>query len=92
MLDWLVQAWGEFTRADIRTSFECCGQSLNGSPAQITCLKEGKTQEAVFQRVVDVWDKMDTEIEVEETADLEEEYANEMVIEGDNEQEEEELE
>ena len=89
MLDWLCEAWGKFTRDDIKKSFICCGQSLDGGPEQIACLKEGRTQHSIYPKVVDVWNQMNEE-EIgpfEDTPDLQEDIINEMVIEDVHEEE-----
>ena len=51
LCDIVVKSWNSISTDIIKKSFDCCGQSKESVPEQVTCMKKGNlTEEAFFSR------------------------------------------
>ena len=53
LCDIVVKAWNSISTEIIKKSFDCCGQSKESVPEQVTCIKKGKLAEEAFEKVKD---------------------------------------
>ena len=68
----VVEAWKTISEEMIAKSFTCCGQSKNGTPEEITCLKEGHPAHEAFAEVKQFWNYSAEEFDSEEIQEIEE--------------------
>ena len=50
------KAWEGIPEEMISKSFICCGQAKDGTPEEITCLKEGKVAAPALEEVKNFWE------------------------------------
>ena len=51
----VAKAWGSLPEEMIRKSFLQCGQLKDGSPEEITCMKEGRSAHPALEEVKKFW-------------------------------------
>ena len=55
LCDIVFKAWNSISTDIIKKSFDCCGQSKESVPEQVTCMKKGKLAEEAFEKVKEIW-------------------------------------
>ena len=53
--DMVSEAWSTIPEEMISKSFVCCGQAKDGTPEEISCLKEGKVAAPALEKVKTFW-------------------------------------
>ena len=59
----VAQAWSTIPEEMIANSFKNCGQTKNGTPEEVTCMKTGRTAEGALIEVKKFWNKSAEEFE-----------------------------
>lgn len=86
--DMVSEAWGELSEEMIKKSFVVCGQTKDGSPEEITCLKEGRTAHPALEEVKKFWNQSAAEFSNNQHEAIEEidEDEDPALIESDDEE------